>query len=768
MTQALRPTGAKGFVLLAGAALLALALLALAALGAAFWWYSRDLPTLEAVTAYQPRQSMQVFTADGVEIAEYGGEHRRFVPIAEVPKTMRDAVVSIEDHRFFEHRGIDFIGLARAVVANLSGGVTQGASTITQQVARNFFLTHRFTPERKIKEAMLALRIEASLSKEQILELYLNQIWLGQRSYGFAAAARGYFGKSLPELTLAETALLAGLPQNPGYANPVASPARAIRRQRIVLRRMRELGVIDEVQQTAALAQRLEFRRATQVELHAEHVADMARQIVVQRLGERAYVDGIRVQTSLVADEQRVARAALRRAILAHERRQPYRGEEAHAALPEIGSEATLIERAAAQALREHRDDEDLRVGIVIAAASQLITVQLVGGEQVPVAGDGLRWARPALERKTRDAPLLRRGSIVRIVKDGPRWAIAQWPQADGAFVALDPLTGRVRALVGGFDFGRSQFNRVTRAWRQPGSSLKPLLYSAAIEHGVMPETLIADTPWNGDNPDPKAWHPKNSDGRYEDAVTLRQALAKSKNMVSIRLVEKIGVGPMREALGNFGLDAAKHPENLTLALGSGSVTPLQMAAAYGVLANGGYRLDPVVIERITDARGNLIYETPAATRVGEDRRVISERNAFVVTSLLQEVTRSGTAAKAQAQLKRGDLYGKTGTTNDAVDAWFAGFQPSVVAVAWIGHDDPQPLGEGESGGGLALPVWIEFMASVLRNVPEAELRAPEGLLHGEHGLRDWRYAEWAEALPVPTIGLPPPSPDPIDTTPRN
>lgn len=729
-------------------ALAALPLLALLGLAAVFAWYWHDLPPLDRVVAYQPRQSLQVFTYDGVEIAQYGSERRQFVPIAEVPKQLQDAVLAIEDHTFYEHGAFSGRGIARAVFATLRGR-PEGASTITQQVARNFFLSSRFTPQRKIKEALLAWQIEQQLKKPQILELYLNQIYLGQRSYGFASAAASYFGKPLSELTLAENAMLAGLPQNPIWANPIANAARATRRQKMVLDRMLAVGAIDATQHAAAVAEKLQYRRAMQVDLHAEYVAEMARLAVVERFGERAYTDGFRVYTSLRADEQRAARAGLRNALLAHERRQPWRGPDDDVNLPDDALDA---ERAAAQALKEHRDDEQLRVAVVMSADVRQISAQLASGEVVQVKGEGLRLVQAALSPKAPAALSVERGSVIRVMFDGKNWLVVQWPQAQGAFVALDPMTGRVRALVGGFDFTRQPFNHATLAQRQPGSSFKPFLYSAAIEQGVMPDSLINDQPLTNPDGSTPSWNPKNSDGRYDGPLTLREALARSKNMVSIRLLQQVGLPSARQWIASaFGFKPEQMPENLTMALGSGSTTPLQLASAYAVLANGGWRVAPVLIERITDSRGDVLFQADAPAPFTEASRTLPERNAFVVNQLLAEVTKSGTAANVQAQLGRADLYGKTGTTNDAVDAWFAGFHPSLVAVAWIGHDQPKSLGVGESGGGLALPAWIDFMRVALREVPVAPVLAPEGVVLGA---KDWRYSEWAEQAPIERIGV--------------
>ncbi|HNB47128.1 MAG TPA: penicillin-binding transpeptidase domain-containing protein, partial [Burkholderiaceae bacterium] len=596
-------------------------------------------------------------------------------------------------------------------------------------------------------------------SKDQILELYMNQIYLGQRSYGFGAAAQVYFGKTLDRLTVAEAAMLAGLPQNPAYANPITNLERATTRQRVVLQRMLVTGKITPAEHDAARAEKLVIRSKLFTAVHAEHVAEMARRAVFERYGERAYTEGFKVTTSLVAADQQAAWTALRRGILEHDRRQAWRGPEDHEELP---ADAPAGSAAVAQALKDHRDDDELRLAIVLQVSAKEVSAQLASGEVVSVSGDGLRWAQAGLGPKATKPLLITRGSILRLVsvpgkvaKPGAApapatWSISQWPEVQGALVALDTGTGRVRALVGGFDFTRQPFNHVTQAWRQPGSSFKPFLYSAVLEHGVMPATIINDAPLENANVE-GAWNPQNYDGEFAGPLTLRQALAKSKNLVSVRLLRHIGVTQARAWAERFGFDPAKQPDNLTLALGAGSTTPMQMAGAYAVLANGGYKVAPQVIERITDAQGKVVFEAPPAPPLSEEQRVLPARNVFVTDQLLQEVTRSGTAARAQAQLKRTDVYGKTGTTNDAVDAWFAGFQPSVVAVVWLGYDEPRSLGSKETGGGLALPIWISYMERALRGVEPAPLPLPGGVLDVGG---DWRYAEFVEGGYVRSIGL--------------
>jgi penicillin-binding protein 1A len=730
----------------------AVALVGVLLLGLLLAWYSFDLPPLDEATEYRPRQHLVVLAADGPEIAQFGSERRVFVPVAQMPQALKDAVIATEDAGFYEHHGISWRGVARAAVANLSGGVPQGASTLTQQVARTMFLSTRRTVERKLKEALIARRLEAALTKDQILELYLNQVYVGTRAYGMGAAAETYFGKPLQQLNLAELALIAGLPQNPIHANPFSNEAAAVRRQRWVLQRLLRTGKIDQATHDAAVATKLVYRRTRGPDVPAQHVAEMARRAVFEQLGERAYTEGIRVVTSLRADEQRAAHAALRKALLAHERRQPWRGPEEQEELP---ADPEAAERAAALALRDVRDDDDLRVGIVMAASEMALRVLLASGETVVVAGDGLRLVRAAL-RPQAPAPLVvKRGSVLRLqATAGPRgaatWNVAQWPEADGAYVALDPTSGRVRALVGGFSFSRGPFNRATQARRQPGSSFKPFLYATALEQGVMPETMVDDLPLQAEDGGTPGWNPGNSDGKFDGPMTVREGLLRSKNLVSIRVLHRIGLAAAREGIARFGFDMNRQPSDLTLALGTGSVTPLEMAAAYGVFANGGHRVLPVLIERIVAADGSVLFEAPPAAPLDEATRVLPARTVFLANSLLQDVTARGTAARAQATLQRPDLYGKTGTTNDAVDAWFGGWAPGVVGVGWIGHDTPRSLGERESGGGLALPVWIEAMARALRGVPVQVLEPPEGVVRVGG---DWRFVEFAEGGFIGAIG---------------
>lgn len=746
LLPALRALSLKQWLTIAAASTALLVLL----MGIAAAIVYPTLPDIAELSDYRPKQPLRVYTADGVLIGEYGAERRDFQALAQIPKRMQDALLSTEDTGFYEHGGLSYTGILRAVYANVTRGrSSQGGSTITQQVARTFYLTKKKYYTRKFVEVLLAWKIEAALSKQQILEVYMNQIYLGQRAYGFEAAAAIYFGKPLKDLSIAESAMLAGLPQNPAYANPVVNFDRAQRRQRVVISRMLATGAITAEQAEAARAEKLHIRSSQDTRLHAEYAAEMARQVVFAQYGDETYTRGLKVYTTLIAAEQAAAYHALRRSLLDFERRKAYRGPEGFTDLPDDSSGQ---DAAIAQALADHPDNDELRAAVVTQVSAGKVLATLQSGEDLIISGDGLRGLQAALSDKARDELRIRRGAIVRVLRAAPTkaapegpWMLVQAPEAEGAFVALETATGKVHALVGGFDFAKNQFNHVTQAWRQPGSSFKPFVYSAALEQGVSPSTIVNDAPIVFDN-----WEPKNYEGTFDGPMTVRQALARSKNMVTIRLMELIGPAKARDWAARFGFDIDKQPDNLTLSLGSGSVTPLQMASAYAVLANGGHKLAPLVIARIVDSKGAVLFEAPEAG-LTDDNRVIPERNAFVIDSLLQEVARSGTAARAQAQLKRPDIYGKTGTTNESVDAWFAGFQPSLAAVVWIGYDQPRGLGDRESGGGLALPVWIDYMAVALKGQPVREIAPVAGLVQSNG---DWSFEEFAGDAGVRTLGM--------------
>ena len=739
------------------------------AAGAGAAWYVASailpgVPPIDAVTDYRPRIPLRVYTADNVLIGQFGTEHRDFVPIAQIPPLMKSAVLAIEDARFYEHGGIDFIRALGAARANLRGGLRQGASTITMQVARNFFLTNEKTVKRKLTEVALAYRIERSLTKDQILELYMNQIFLGQRAYGFSSAARSYFGKRLDRLSLAETAMLAGLPQNPARTNPVVSPRRAQARQRAILARLLELGRIDQAQYRQALAEPLRVERDAghSFATRAEYVAELARQAVYERFGEASYTRGITVTTTVRAAEQDAAHEAVRRNILAYDRRQGYRGPEARIELPPGARER---DAAIAEALRRRPASAGLLPAVVLEAGPRAVLAGTPSGQRIVIKDDGLRFAAGALSGKAGAGGRITPGAVIRVSQGRDRaWAITQLPEVAAAFVAIDADSGACRALVGGFDYNLHKFNHATQAWRQPGSSIKPFVYSAALEKGYAPGTRILDLPLELPGTGTGApWTPQNEDGRFDGEVTLRQALVKSKNVATVRVLRALSVDFAHGYLEHFGFDLARHPRNYTMALGSGAVTPLQLAGAYAVFANGGYRVTPYLIARIQDGDGAIIAENRPPAAANEARRAVTARNAFVIDSMLRDVTRFGTAAAASRQLRRHDLAGKTGTTNDAFDGWFAGYAAKVVGVSWMGHDLPRSLGRRESGATLALPVWIDYMRVALAGAPPLARAPPEDVVHdGE----DWLYPEFIDAGETRTIDIAPAPVEPADPFP--
>ncbi len=689
-----------------------------------------NLPSLDALTDYQPKVPLRVYTIEGELIGEFGEERRVLVGIGEVPASLTNAIIAAEDERFFQHSGIDYFGVARAAYANLlTGGRRQGASTITMQVARNFFLSSEKTLTRKLYEVLLALKIEHSLTKDQILSLYVNQIYLGQRAYGFAAAAHTYFGKSLENLSLAEAAMLAALPKAPSSYNPVANPQRAKQRQLYVLRRMKELDYITADEFDRASSAPIVTRQvANTYAVRAEYVAEMVRQAVYEQFPEDAYSRGFRVYTTLRKADQEAAVQALRSGVMEYDRRAGYRGPEAFVELPADADEAQFEE-----ALADRDDDDDLRVALVLAATRREVKAVLKSGEVVAVTGAGLRFAASSLQRVSAQRRI-RRGAIVRLRQLDPKsWEIVQLPEVEGAFIALDTADGAVRALVGGFQFNRNEFNHVTQAWRQAGSAFKPFIYSAALERGFTAATVVPDEPIaiEADVTGSQRWEPNNFDGKFEGPMRLRNALTKSKNMVSIRVLDAIGLKYAQDYVTRFGFDRERHPPYLTMALGSGTVTPWQMARAYAVFANGGYLVQPYFIHKIVDDRGNPLGTARPQRAGDESLRVIDTRNAFIMDSLMQDVARVGTAARA-ASLGRKDVAGKTGTTNEFIDAWFAGYLPSLVGVSWVGYDQPRTLGRNQTGGLVALPIWVGYMQKVQKAVPEMRRVIPDGVVTAE------------------------------------
>jgi penicillin-binding protein 1A len=710
-----------------------------------------QLPDISDLADYRPKLPLRVYTADGVLMGEFGEERRNLTPIKEIPQVMKDAVLSIEDARFYQHGGLDYLGLMRAGIANLSKRKSQGASTITMQVARNVYLSTEKTYTRKIYEILLTFKLEHLLTKDQILEIYMNQIFLGNRAYGFASAAETYFGKPLKDISIAEAAMLAGLPKAPSAYNPISNPKRARSRQLYIIERMEENGFITAKQATEAKAEPLRIRpNSDKGRIHAEFVAETVRQMMFAQYGQETYTRGLNVYTTLQSTEQMAAYQALRQGIMDFERRQVYRGPEKFIELPTSAKE---MEDAIDDVLEDHPDNGDVMSAVVLEAGPKKIVAVRQNGEQLEITGDGLKPAQSGLSEKAGPNIRIKRGAVIRVVQT-PKgtWEITQLPEVEGALVAINPKDGSVRALVGGFDFAKNKFNHVIQAWRQPGSSFKPFIYSAALEKGFTPATIVNDGPlfFDAGVTGGQAWEPKNYDGTFEGPMSVRRGLAKSKNMVSIRILQSVGTRNAQEWVTKFGFDEDKHPAYLTMALGAGSVTPMQMATGYSVFANGGMRVQPHVITRVTDQKGKILVDSPAQP-VDEADRAISPRNAFVMTSLLQEVTRSGTAAKARVALKRDDIYGKTGTTNDSMDAWFAGYHRNLAAVVWIGYDTPRKLGDRETGGGLSLPVWISFMETALKNMPVMDAIAPEGVVNVNG---EWYFDEFARGGGVTSLGV--------------
>lgn len=728
---------AKGFIATVLSLLIGLGVSGALLMGVALSLIFPKLPDLSTLTDYRPKVPLRVLTSDGVLIGEFGEERRRPVDISEVPLIMQQAILAAEDDRFYEHGGIDFMGVARALVTNVtSGGRTQGASTITMQVARNFFLTRDKTWTRKLYEVLLAYKIEDNLSKDEILELYINQIYLGQRAYGFQSAAQVYFGKSLRDINAAEAAMLAGLPKAPSAFNPIVNPSRAQVRQEYVLRRMHDLEYLTDAQYQDALKTELVYRNrkahsddldAGSIGINADYAAEMARQAAVDMYGEEAYTSGITVTTTLIAKEQRAAQRGLRNSVMDYELRQFFRGPEGYIELP---SDPKLAEEVIGDSISDFTDYGFLQSAVVLSASSTEVVVSQGAGEPLRLTGTSLKPAESWLNERAPSNKRLKRGAVVRILKrkDQPPM-LTQLPEVEAAFIAINPKNGAIRALSGGFEFSRNKFNHVTQATRQPGSAFKPFVYSAALEKGVTPTTLVADAPIfvPADTPGGKDWSPKNYDGKYDGPMVLKEGLAKSKNMVSIRVLQEITPQYGQRWATQFGFPAANVPPYLTMALGAVTTNPLQMASAYAVFANTGYRVKPYLIEKITDGSGRVVARARPAVAGEEANRVIDARNAFLTTRLLREVIERGTATRAKV-LNRSDIVGKTGTTNDSHDAWFAGYNSDIAAVAWVGYDQPRNLGARETGGGLALPIWIDYMKVALADTPDSPQPVPEGI----------------------------------------
>ena len=722
-------------------------------IGGTYLHFRNELPSIDNLREIQLQVPMRVFSRDNKLIAQYGEKRRDPVSYDEIPEDMVHAFLAAEDQNFFQHYGIDPAGLARAAVTlALIGKKRQGGSTITMQVARNYYLTRKRTFTRKIREIFLALHIEQELSKEEILELYLNKIYLGHRSYGIKAAAQVYYGKSLQDLTLAETAMIAGLPKAPSNYNPVTNPERALQRRNYVLQRMLALGYISKAQAEQASKEPVTARlHRAKVELQAPYLAEMVRERMVKKFGADAYTSGINVYTTVTAKLQEAANLGLRKALEDYDRRHGWRGAEKHfEPLPEESS-------ALDQLLSETRPVQQLLPAIVTNIGEKDAEVYLGKGQTARIGWDGLSWARPYEDESHRGAKpktaadILKKGDLIRIQEQQDKegnsyWRLAQIPAVSGALVSLDPTNGAVNALVGGYDFYSSKFNRAIQARRQPGSGFKPVIYSAALEAGYTAASIINDAPVimeaNGDD---DTWRPENYSGKFYGPTRLRWALTKSRNLVSIRLLRAMGISHALEHARRFGFDPDSLPHSLSLALGSGEVTPLQMARAYAVLANGGFLIEPWFIQRI-ERNGEVLFEAdPLVVGCNQDTeeetrqpgevvscraapRTLSEENRYIMYSMMQDVINSGTGVRARV-LKRNDLAGKTGTTNEQRDAWFTGYNQHIVTTVWTGFDDNSKLGKGEVGGRVALPAWIAFMKVALEDIPDEPPEMPSTLV---------------------------------------
>ncbi|MGB7651459.1 MAG: penicillin-binding protein 1A [Gallionella sp.] len=729
------------------------------------------LPTLEVLTDYHPKVPLRVYSQDGALLGEFGEERRALVTMAEVPDLMKKAILAAEDDAFYQHGGVDYTGVLRAAIANLTGGAKQGASTITMQVARNFFLTKEKTLSRKFNEVLLTFKIESALTKDEILQLYINQIYLGQRAYGFASASQVYFGKPLNQLSTAEFAMLAGLPKAPSSFNPVVNPKRAKLRQMYVLRRMHQLNFIDDAEFQHAQTQPLDTKHSATFEVKADYLAEMVRAELFEKFGEATYTQGLKVYTTLRAADQVAAYQAVRSGVLDYDHRHGYRGPEGFVDLAKVASDKVAMENLLDETLQGHLDNDDLVPAVVTAMNAKSLIIYTKNGVTAQLENASLHFVERSLNNKAPLAQRIKIGSVVRVQLDEKgAWQITQLPQVEAAFVSGNPQNGAIYALVGGFDFNRNQFNHIAQAWRQPGSSIKPFIYSASLEKGLTPATVINDAPleFTEEQTGSDAWQPKNYDGGYEGPMRMRAALIKSKNLVSIRILQTITPQYAQDYLAKFGFDPAKHPPYLTMALGAGTVTPMQMLTGYSTFANGGYKITPYFIERVEDDRGNVLSKAaPLAVGAGAEQ-IIDTRNAFTMVSMMQDVVKHGTAIRAM-QLGRQDLAGKTGTTSDSIDAWFCGFQPTVVGISWIGFDQPHSLGDKETGGGAALPMWMNYMKVALKDIPQATYPVPEGIVTArinEAGQRDENGGRteyfYSENLPRTYIQ---PTPDAADSS---
>ena len=691
------------------------------------------LPSMDELRNYQPKLPLQVYSSDGVLLGQFGQEHRIYLDIPDTPKLLIAAVLSAEDERFYEHGGIDVLGIMRAVMGNLTSGRLQsGASTITMQVARNFFLTTQKTFTRKFNEILLSYKIEHSLTKDQILSLYLNQIYLGQRAYGFAEAAQTYFGRPIDKLTVAEYAVLAGLPKAPSAYNPVVNPKRSSEREAYVLGRMLKHGYITQEQYDQAISQKIIVIKGSVKDAtdSGSYIAEMARQYLYPTYGDAIYTQGFKVYTTIDSKLQETAYLALRKGLLNYDASTGYQGAEPRVDLSSNGSDSTLDQTAMGQ-FDGITDYGDLFAAIVLSVNNDSIDAILRNGQHVEFNGKQLDFVRKYLT--TGGAKQILPGSVIRVHQDNKEWKISQIPQVQGALVSINPSNGSIQALMGGFDYTNNNFNHVMQANRQPGSSFKPFIYSSALDKGYTTETIIDDSAvcYSGGN-NGSQWCPKNDDGKFLGPISLRQGLTLSRNMITVKILNDITPQYAISYVSKFGFSESQFQPYLTMALGANEVTPMQMAQAYAVFANGGYLVQPYFIEKITDANGKVLAQT-APSNITQQQPAIDPRNAFIMNSILKDVAKYGTGARAWRDLHRSDVAGKTGTTNDAKDVWFDGYTPDLVTVAWVGYDKPRSLGR-QYGATLALPIWLDFMRIALAKYPERQLPMPEGIVSEDGG----------------------------------
>jgi len=716
-----------------------------------YYFLTPQLAPGETIKETQLQVPLRVYSAEGLLLAEFGEKRRIPVKYDDIPPRLINAFLASEDDRFFEHPGVDYQGLLRATYSLIATGEkAQGGSTITMQLARNFFLSSEKTYLRKLKEIILALQIERDLTKKEILALYLNKIYLGKRAYGIGAAAKVYYGKSLKELTLAEMAMVAGLPKAPSKYNPIADPKRALQRRNYVLRRMSEVGYITSHAYNNAMQMPITARyHSREIEVYAPYVAEIIRTKLTEKYGDSAYSMGLSVYTTIQAHHQQAANSALQSALINYDKRHGYRGPIEHIELP-----SELTTQSLELLLSETNSIGPLHPSLVISTQENIANIYIKGRGLTSISIKDILWARKQIttnamgKKPSKVEDVFIAGDIVRLYQDtSGQWRLTQLPEAEGALISLSPDNGAITALNGGFEYYNSKFNRVTQSRRQPGSGFKPFIYSAALERGYTPATIINDAPVVFDDPGlENAWRPSNYSGKFFGPTRLRAALTNSRNLVSIRLLRDISPAYAINYASRFGFDATQMPRDLSLALGSGSASPWDMARAYASLANGGYRIEPFLIQRIEDINGNIIMEAIPATvcftcstipitttarvltNVIPAERIMTPQNAYTMNSLLRDVVRYGTGRKAMA-IGRNDLAGKTGTTNNQVDAWFNGFSPKLVAISWVGFDSPRSLGRYETGGRAALPMWIDFMQGVLLGHPEVLLKQPLGMV---------------------------------------